>query len=174
MVRTVRAATGLPIHHYVEIDFVGFQALVNEIGGVHIDFPYPARDANSGLNVEAGRQLLDGSQALAYRALPPLRGTAGRLVGRGRRRRLRPHPAPAATDPFDSLRAEDSVDPHRGGFDCRVFCPAPDVDSALAQNVPRGTRLSNAGHLGRDDGDRDAARLHRRLRRQVSREDEPS
>lgn len=66
MVRTVRAATGLPIHHYVEIDFVGFQALVNEIGGVHIDFPYPARDANSGLSVKAGRQLLDGPQALAY------------------------------------------------------------------------------------------------------------
>jgi LCP family protein required for cell wall assembly len=66
MVRTVRAVTGLPIHHYVEIDFVGFQALVNEIGGVHIDFPYPARDANSGLDVGAGRQLLDGSQALAY------------------------------------------------------------------------------------------------------------
>ncbi|CAN5693595.1 LCP family protein [soil metagenome] len=66
MVRTVRAATGLPIHHYVEIDFVGFQALVNEIGGVHLDFPYPARDLNSGLDVEAGNQLLDGAQALAF------------------------------------------------------------------------------------------------------------
>lgn len=66
MVRTVRAATGLPIHHYVEIDFVGFQALVNEIGGVHLDFAAPARDLNSGLDVTAGRQLLDGSLALAY------------------------------------------------------------------------------------------------------------
>lgn len=66
MVRTVKQVTGLPIHHYVEIDFVGFQSLVDEIGGVHIDFPFPARDANSALSVEAGRQLLDGSQALAY------------------------------------------------------------------------------------------------------------
>lgn len=66
MVRTVRQVTGLPVHHYVEIDFVGFQALVDEMGGVHIDFPFPARDANSALSVEAGRQLLDGSQALAY------------------------------------------------------------------------------------------------------------
>lgn len=66
MVRAVRAAIGLPIHHYVEIDFVGFQALVNEIGGVHLDFPYPARDLNSGLDVEAGNQLLDGAQALAF------------------------------------------------------------------------------------------------------------
>ena len=66
MVRTVKQVTGLPVHHYIEIDFVGFQSLVDDIGGVYIDFPYPARDANSGLSVEAGYQLLDGSQALAY------------------------------------------------------------------------------------------------------------
>jgi LCP family protein required for cell wall assembly len=66
MVKTVRAVTGLPIHHYVEVDFVGFQALVNEIGGVHLDFPHAARDINSGLSVEAGRQLLDGQEALAF------------------------------------------------------------------------------------------------------------
>jgi LCP family protein required for cell wall assembly len=66
MVRTVREVIGLPIHHYVEIDFVGFQSLVDEIGGVTIDFPFPARDANSGLNVEAGKHELDGAQALAY------------------------------------------------------------------------------------------------------------
>ena len=66
MVRTVRQVTGLPIHHYIEIDFVGFQSLVDDIGGVYIDFPYPARDVKSGLSVGAGYQLLDGSQALAY------------------------------------------------------------------------------------------------------------
>ncbi len=66
MVRTVKQLTGLPVHHYIEVDFVGFQSLVDDIGGVYLDFPYPARDANSGLSVEAGYQLLDGSQALAY------------------------------------------------------------------------------------------------------------
>ena len=66
MVRTVKQVTGLPVHHYIEVDFVGFQSLVDDIGGVYLDFPYPARDANSGLSVEAGYQLLDGSQALAY------------------------------------------------------------------------------------------------------------
>jgi LCP family protein required for cell wall assembly len=66
MVRTVKEATGLPIHHYVEVDFVGFQAIVDEVGGVTINFPYPARDENSGLLVEAGPQLLNGPQALAY------------------------------------------------------------------------------------------------------------
>ena len=66
MVRTVKEATGLPIHHYVEVDFVGFQAIVDEVGGVTINFPYPARDENSGLLVEAGSQTLNGPQALAY------------------------------------------------------------------------------------------------------------
>lgn len=66
MVRTVKQVTGLPVHHYVEVDFVGFRSLVDDIGGVYLDFPYPARDAKSGLSVDAGYQLLDGSQALAY------------------------------------------------------------------------------------------------------------
>lgn len=66
MVQTVRQATGIAINHYVEIDFVGFQALVDELGGITMDFPYPARDLGSGFSVDAGSQTLDGSQALAY------------------------------------------------------------------------------------------------------------
>ena len=66
MVETVHDFTGVPIHHYMEVDFVGFQAIVNELGGVDIDFPYPARDEKSGLNVSAGSQTLDGFEALAY------------------------------------------------------------------------------------------------------------
>ncbi len=66
MVDTVRNITGLPIHHYLEVDFVGFAGLVDELGGVVIDFPHQARDLKSGLSVEAGRQRLDGITALAY------------------------------------------------------------------------------------------------------------
>lgn len=66
MVRTVKEATGLPIHHYVEVDFSGFAAIVDQLGGITIDFPYPARDKGSGLAVDAGHQTLDGSSALAY------------------------------------------------------------------------------------------------------------
>lgn len=66
MVETVRQATGVDINHYVEVDFVGFQSIVDEVGGIRIDFPYPARDVKSGLDVDAGPQLLMGSQALAY------------------------------------------------------------------------------------------------------------
>jgi LCP family protein required for cell wall assembly len=66
MVETIQSNFDIEINHYVEIDFVGFQDLVDELGGITIDFPYPARDVKSGLDVDAGSQTLDGQQALAY------------------------------------------------------------------------------------------------------------
>lgn len=66
MVSTVKLATGLPVNYYVEVDFVGFRAIVDELGGVELSFPYQARDEKSGLSVDAGTQLLDGASALAY------------------------------------------------------------------------------------------------------------
>jgi LCP family protein required for cell wall assembly len=66
MVRTVADAFAVPIHHYVEVGFAGFQDLVDELGGVEMSFPYPARDAKSRLDVPEGTVTLDGFQALAY------------------------------------------------------------------------------------------------------------
>ncbi|MCY4622098.1 MAG: LCP family protein [bacterium] len=66
MVSTVEELTGVQIDHYVEMDFYGFASIVDALGGVEITFAYPARDLKSGLDVEAGTQLLDGKQALAY------------------------------------------------------------------------------------------------------------
>lgn len=66
MVETIRDSLGVEINHYVEIDFVGFQSLIDELGGIELWFPYPARDLKSGLDVDAGTQTLDGDTALAY------------------------------------------------------------------------------------------------------------
>lgn len=67
LIDTVQGALGLPIHHYLEIDFFGFKDLVDALGGVEICFLYPTRDTNTGLNiVEPGCHVLDGVQALAY------------------------------------------------------------------------------------------------------------
>lgn len=67
LIATLRDQLQLPIHHYLEIDFVAFRDLVDALGGITIDFPYPASDHMSGLNVEGtGPQVLDGTQALAY------------------------------------------------------------------------------------------------------------
>lgn len=66
LVETLKSNLDVEVNHYVEIDFVGFQALIDEVGGIEMSFPYPARDAKSGLNVDAGTQTLDGAEALAY------------------------------------------------------------------------------------------------------------
>ena len=67
VVQTVQTNLGIPLHHYVEIDFSGFKALVEALGGVQMCFMFPTRDVNTGLNiVEPGCVVLDGVQALAY------------------------------------------------------------------------------------------------------------
>lgn len=66
MIETVKTFTGMDINHYVQVDFVGFQAIVDQLGGIQIDFDNPARDVKSHLDVGAGLQTLDGEQALAF------------------------------------------------------------------------------------------------------------
>jgi LCP family protein required for cell wall assembly len=66
LVDTVKLNLDLAVNNYVEIDFAGFAALVDALGGVELTFDSPARDKKSGLDVDAGTQLLLGPQALAY------------------------------------------------------------------------------------------------------------
>ena len=69
LVQTVTTAKELqiPIQHYVEVDFGGFKQLVDALGGVPVCFEFPARDANTGLNItEPGCPTLSGVEALAY------------------------------------------------------------------------------------------------------------
>jgi LCP family protein required for cell wall assembly len=67
LVLTVQQSLGVPIHHYLEVDFVSFAKLVDALGGITIDFPNPAFDTHTGLEVQqAGPAHLDGPQALAY------------------------------------------------------------------------------------------------------------
>lgn len=67
LVQTVQQSLGLPVHHYLEIGFPSFGALVDAVGGITVDFPHPARDDKSGLFVaEPGPARLNGEQALAY------------------------------------------------------------------------------------------------------------
>jgi LCP family protein required for cell wall assembly len=66
LVKTITANFGIPINHVVQVDFSGFQDAVNALGGVYLNFAYPAKDAYSGLNITTpGCQLLNGTQALA-------------------------------------------------------------------------------------------------------------
>ena len=67
LVDTIEQYLGVPIHHYIQVDFAGFQDLVEAIDGVAVYFPAPARDTRSFLDIDtAGCVTLDGHQALAY------------------------------------------------------------------------------------------------------------
>lgn len=66
LVKTVEGATGLRIEHYAEISFGGFAGIVDAVGGVEMDIPEEMRDTKTGAVIPAGRQELDGVQALAF------------------------------------------------------------------------------------------------------------
>src|SRR3546814_499007 len=67
LIDTIEENFGVPINHYIEIDFVGFERLVDAVGGIPMWFDEPVRDEHTGLFVpEASCQVLDGSQARKF------------------------------------------------------------------------------------------------------------
>ena len=67
LISTIQKDLGIPINHFVEINFDTFQAITDAVGGVKVWFPTPAKDAFSLLSVpKAGCVNLTGLQALAF------------------------------------------------------------------------------------------------------------
>jgi LCP family protein required for cell wall assembly len=66
LVETVERNTGLHIDHYMEVGFKGIRDITDAVGGVNMCVPADVTDQNSGLNLLAGCQELDGKNALAY------------------------------------------------------------------------------------------------------------
>ncbi|MFI2718546.1 LCP family protein [Streptomyces collinus] len=66
LVRTVERNTGVRVDHYAEIGFAGFVGVVDAVGGVDLCLGRPVRDKDSGANLPAGCQTLDGAEALAF------------------------------------------------------------------------------------------------------------
>lgn len=77
LIETIEDEFDIPIHHYVNVDFAGFQGLVAAVGSVEVYFESPARDWNVNarpvprsqtgfIMTETGCQSLDPEQALAY------------------------------------------------------------------------------------------------------------
>jgi LCP family protein required for cell wall assembly len=66
-IQTFQQDFGIPINHYLAVNFIGFEKIVDAIGHVKIYFPTPARDFYSQLNEPvAGCHSLNGTEALAY------------------------------------------------------------------------------------------------------------
>ena len=67
LIDTIQAEFGVPIDHFIQIDFCAFERLVRAIGGVSVPLQYPVRDAATGLEVlAAGCHSFDGDEALRY------------------------------------------------------------------------------------------------------------
>jgi LCP family protein required for cell wall assembly len=71
LIQTIENTFGIPINHFVITSFNGVIDLVKAVGGINLNFPYPARDNDNGNNnsglviTHAGCQALDGNMALS-------------------------------------------------------------------------------------------------------------
>lgn len=64
-VETIEALTGIRVDYYALTSFGGLRSMVDSIGGLRIEVPYPMNDSYSGAAFEEGAQRLDGGQVLA-------------------------------------------------------------------------------------------------------------
>ncbi|SDJ22633.1 LCP family protein [Salimicrobium halophilum] len=69
-VETVEGLLDVPVDYYVRLNFNSFIEVVNAVGGVKYDVPFDLKEKNSNdkfqaIQLEEGRQLLNGEEALA-------------------------------------------------------------------------------------------------------------
>ncbi|MFD9864101.1 LCP family protein [Streptomyces alboflavus] len=65
-IKTVEAATGLRVDHFLSLDFQGFKGMVNALGGIEVCPEQPIHDKKAHLDLEAGCQSIRGEKALGY------------------------------------------------------------------------------------------------------------
>ncbi|MEU7167623.1 LCP family protein [Streptomyces morookaense] len=63
-VATVEAMTNIRMDHYMEVDFAGFQKLIDQLGGVEVTTTKAIHDKYSHLDLDAGTHKLNGEQSL--------------------------------------------------------------------------------------------------------------
>ncbi len=82
LVKTIENLTGAGIDHYAEVNLLGFYEITKSIGGIEVCLNRATKDPDSGANFPAGRQTIEGANALAFvrqrKNLP--RGDLDRIV----------------------------------------------------------------------------------------------
>ncbi len=84
LVATVTGVSGIPINHFVEVDFLGFRNIVEAVGGVRLCLRDPIADADAHIDLPAGCQRLDGKESLGYVRVRNIDDDLGR-IGRQQR-----------------------------------------------------------------------------------------
>jgi LCP family protein required for cell wall assembly len=84
LIDRVTGLLGVPVDHYVGLDFAGFAELVDEAGGLHVGIDQPLRDDATGLDLEPTPcTTLDGATTLALvrsRSIGAPPGDLGRIA----------------------------------------------------------------------------------------------
>jgi LCP family protein required for cell wall assembly len=66
LIKTVANLTGVTVDHYAEIGLLGFALITDALGGVDVCLKEPVFEPLSGADFPAGRQKLNGPQALSF------------------------------------------------------------------------------------------------------------
>jgi LCP family protein required for cell wall assembly len=66
MLATIKDNFGITVDHIAVVDFLGFQRIVDIIGGVEVCLARASKDKDAMLDLPAGRQILSGEDALAF------------------------------------------------------------------------------------------------------------
>ncbi|MBD8506595.1 LCP family protein [Hoyosella sp. G463] len=86
LIKTVAELTGVSVDHYAEIGLLGFLLLTDAIGGVEVCLNNAVYDPLSGADFPAGRQVLDGADALSF--VRQREGLPGMDIGRIHRQQV--------------------------------------------------------------------------------------
>ena len=152
-VETVAAFTGVTPSFVVETNFDGFMALVDEMGGIHLDVPYRMFDRNSGADFQPGRNHMMGPGALSFarnRNIP--NGDIARTTNQGwllvaglaRAREV-------ATSPLETIRLMGMLarHTHYDGVSLRelysLISLGVSIDPANVRNVTVPSRVGKVG-----------------------------
>ncbi|RJQ83380.1 LytR family transcriptional regulator [Pseudonocardiaceae bacterium YIM PH 21723] len=65
-IKTIEQLTGLRMDHFLQLDFQGFQRVIDAVGGVEVTTEQRIDDKDSGLHLAAGSHTLSGEQALGF------------------------------------------------------------------------------------------------------------
>lgn len=137
-IRTVERLTHVRINHFAIIDWAGFRAVTNALGGVSVNIPATSYDPANHVTWAAGAHHLDGAQALLY--VRDRYGLAGGDFGRERRQQnyLRAM--------FTQVRRAGTVsNPLQAGSVARALSGAVSVDSTLSDGDMLHLALSLRG-----------------------------
>ncbi|WP_307817587.1 LCP family protein [Nocardia acididurans] len=66
LIKSVANLTGITVDHYAEVGLLGFVLLTDAVGGVDVCLNNAVYEPMSGADFPAGRQRLDGAQALSF------------------------------------------------------------------------------------------------------------